>query len=91
MLKALLISILAGLSYGITGYLKSLKEGKQEKFDPYKFVQTVCVSFLVGLISYMMGWTLEDSYQFVFDVGLVALVEQVKKAIWRRIKPILTG
>ena len=85
MMEGILIGICSGIAYGVTGYLKSLKkDGKYEKFDPYKFAQSVIVGGIVGGISTGMGWTLETAYQFVFNTGLVALVENVKKFVFRK-------
>jgi len=85
MLYELLIGLAAGLSYAVTGYLKSLKkDGKYEEFDPYKFGQSVCIGIAIGGISYLMGYSLPVAEQYLYSTGLVALIENIKKAIIRR-------
>jgi hypothetical protein len=84
-LGGILIGIGSGIAYAITGYLKSLKEnGNYEPFDSYKFLQSTIVGGIAGGLSVSLGWTLEASYQFVFNTGLTALIENVKKFIWRK-------
>ena len=85
MLEQIGIGLAAGISYAVTGYLKAVKKGKLEKFDPYRFIQSVFVGGLAGLISMYMGWELAASYQFCFDAGLVVFIENFKKMIWRRL------
>ena len=87
----IVLGILSGIAFASSGYLKSLRrDGKYERFDPYKFGQTLIVGALAGFISHWMGWTLEVAQQFVLNTGMVALIENVKKWLWRKyIKPIL--
>lgn len=85
MLEQISIGICSGIAYAVTGYLKSIKEGEYEKFEPYKFVQSMIVGGVAGAISTYMGWTLEVAQQFVLNCGMVALIEHVKKACWRYI------
>ncbi|MCS7365239.1 MAG: hypothetical protein NDF54_07385 [archaeon GB-1867-035] len=85
MFEHILIGLYAGLAYGTTGYLKSLKkDGSFEKFDPYKFLQSIIVGGVSGVISAYMGWTLEAAQEFVLNTGMVALIENVKKFLWRK-------
>ena len=87
MIESILLGILAGCSFGITGYLKSLKkDGTFETFDPYKFTQSIIVGGVAGVISGYMGWTLEASQQFVLNTGMVVFIENVKKFLIRYIK-----
>jgi len=86
MLYEVLVGLAAGVSYAVTGYLKSLKkDGKYEEFDPYKFGQSVLVGVAVGLLSSLTGYSLPVAEQYLYSTGLVALIENVKKAVIRRI------
>jgi hypothetical protein len=80
-----LIGICSGVAYAATGYLKSLKkDSKFEKFEPCKFTQSVVIGGIVGAVGYSLGISLEIAQQFVFDTGLVTIVENLKKFIWRK-------
>jgi hypothetical protein len=80
MIESIIIGIVAGLGYGITGYFKSIQK---EKFEPYKFSQSVIVGALAGAFMGYYGWTFEVATQFIANLGLVALIENIKKGILR--------
>lgn len=84
MIESILLGVLAGVGYGITGYAKHIRRGKLEKFDPYKFGQSVIVGGIVGGISGAMGISLETTHQFFLNIGGVTLVENLKKFFVRK-------
>ena len=84
MLEGIVLGIMGGILYGCTGYLKSIKKRKREKFDILKFTQSVVVGGIVGGITYSMGISMASAQQLVFNTGLVTIIENVKKYIWRR-------
>ena len=85
MIEQIIIGIGAGVAFACSGYLKSLrKDRKYEKFDPYKFSQSIIVGALTGFFSYMLGWTLEATQQLILNTGMVALIENTKKWLWRK-------
>lgn len=85
MLEQILLGISSGIVFGIIGYLKSLKkDGKLERFDYNKFTQSVIIGGIIGAVSKSMGINLEVAQQFVFNTGLITIVENLKKWVWRQ-------
>jgi len=80
--SAVLAGIIAGAFTAFMGYLKSAGE----KFQPKKAIQTVIVGGVVGGIMGYTGWTYEQAYEWASTVGIITLVEYVKKAVWKRLK-----
>jgi len=81
-IAGVLAGVLAGAATAFFGYLKSAGE----KFQPKKAAQTIIVGGVVGGIAGYMGWTYEQAYEWASTVGIITLVEYIKKAIWKRIK-----
>lgn len=84
-MEAILLGISSGIAWAVSGYLKSLKKkGKFEKFNLWKFSETVAIGGLVGILNTIYGWTYITAEQFLVNTGIVALVENAKKFIVRK-------
>ena len=81
--EQLLIGIISGIIIAASGYLKSRT---YEEFDVEKFMQTVMVGAIVGFIMGALGWEFQKAEQFALDMGLIQLVENLKKAAIRHFK-----
>ena len=81
--EQILIGLLSGIIIAASGYLKSRT---YEEFDVEKFIQTTCVGAIVGFIMGALGCSFEEAYQFAVDMGLIQLVENLKKAAIRHFK-----
>ena len=81
--EQLLIGMLSGVFIAASGYLKSRKV---EEFDVEKFMQTICVGAIIGFIMGATGCSFEEAEQFAVDMGLIQLVENLKKAAYRHFK-----
>jgi len=84
MLEAIALGVAAGLGYALSGWLKSVRRGRLEEFDGYKFGQSLIVGAIVGGVSGAMGISLETTHQFFLNVGGVTLVENLKKFFIRK-------
>jgi len=81
--EQLLIGIISGIIIAASGYLKSRTV---EEFDVEKFTQTVMVGAVIGFIMGALGWEFQKAEQFALDMGLIQLVENLKKAAIRHFK-----
>jgi hypothetical protein len=85
MVVEILAKIGAGTICGVVtaalGYAKSA--GNAEAFDDKKFVQTAVVGAIVGGVGGEMGMTYTQAYEWASTVGLVTIIEYIKKALWR--------
>jgi len=80
----ILIAILAAIIFAASGYLKS---AGTENFEATKFAATVLVGIVVGAVMYVSGSPLTEANvttQIGIYAGIVAVVENVLKAILRR-------
>jgi len=76
------LGIAAGVSWAILGYTKS---AKKEKFDPHKFISSIILGAIIGLISEYSGLSMELIKLFLIQFGLVGMVENFIKTIYRRL------
>jgi len=79
-LKGIAVGIVTGTITALVGYAKSCTA---ESFSPKKAVQTVIVGAVVGGIAGYHGWTFEQAYEWASSVGIITVVEYIKKAVWR--------
>jgi len=80
----ILIAIIAAAVFAASGYLKS---AGTENFEPIKFAATVLVGIVVGAVMYAGGSPVTEANvatQIGIYAGIVAVVENVLKAILRR-------
>ena len=84
MTLTVLIGIIASAVFAASGYLKS---SNFENFEVTKFAATVIVGMAVGAIMYVSGLEITESNvvaQLAAYVGVIAVVENILKAILRR-------
>ena len=84
-METILYAIIASVIYGLAGYLKN---APQEDFDVAKFFSTFVVAVLVGSICYVTGVPITEAKvteQLAAYTGLVVLVQQLFKALMRRV------
>lgn len=90
-IEQILIGIGAGAANGIilavVGYAKNRPQG--EDFDKAKLLQTAVVGCVVGGAAGYGGITYMQSYEWLGSMGVITLVECVKKAIIRNLKPLI--
>ncbi|RKY68967.1 MAG: hypothetical protein DRQ24_11225 [Candidatus Latescibacterota bacterium] len=81
----ILIAIVAAAIFASAGYLKS---SGTENFDATKFSATVLVGAIVGVVMYFGGVPVTEANvieQLAAYAGIVAVVENILKAIIRRL------
>lgn len=76
----ILDAIIGALLYAVTGYLKNCAK---DPFSLVKFGQTLFVGVFVGLIMYSLNANFEVGLNIAVSLGLVALAENLSKAIIR--------
>jgi len=83
LLNAITIGILGGLIYALTGLLKSVtKEG----FDGRKFIRTLALGMLAGIVLALSGYEVTpDAISVALSSGVVALIEQLLIAVYRAV------
>ena len=80
----IVVAILAAIIFAASGYLKSVGT---ENFEPTKFTATVLVGIVVGAVMYASGSPVTEANvatQLAMYAGVIAVVENVLKAILRR-------
>jgi len=80
----IVVAILAAIIFAASGYLKS---SGTENFETPKFVATIAVGAIVGAFMYVSGSPVTEANvatQIGIYAGVVAVVENVLKAILRR-------
>jgi len=82
MIKTLIIGAVCG---AITAFLGYAKSSTVETFDWKKAGQTIILGAVIGGISGYYGWTYEKAEEWAGNVGIVSLVEFIKKSIIRRL------
>jgi len=84
--ETVLIAVLAAAIYSATSYLKKHMKDDPENFDPVKFAATLIVGAIVGFSMWTSGIPITQEAvetQLVAYAGLVAIVENVIKVIYR--------
>lgn len=82
-MEAIVFAIVAAIVFALSGYLKSAKD---EGFDVTKFAATILVGALVGVALYVKGAAITEeavATQFAAYAGIVAIVENALKALFR--------
>lgn len=89
MLADQLITIAYAIGGGITYSLIAFGKSTGEKFDWLKFLTTVVIGVAVGIAVVVTKMDYGTASDYVVGLGIVPLIENLGKAIWRRIvKPI---
>ena len=84
-METIVYAIIASVIYGLAGYLKN---APQEDFDVAKFLSTFVVAVLIGSICYVTGVPITEANvteQLAAYTGLIVLVQQLIKALMRRV------
>ena len=81
MLNELLTGIGAGVTFSLTTFAK--KQGQE--FDWTKFGSTAAVGALAGLIMGFFDMPLNASYEFAVACGAVPIIENICKALYRKV------
>ena len=79
-----LVAIMAGLTYGLSHYVKKVQKG--EGFDPYKLAATEVVAVFVAVSLALSGVRVDQltiGQQFVLYAGTIPIVENIIKAVVR--------
>lgn len=79
-MNPLIPSILGAIIYALGGYFKS---STVEDFDRQKFITTILVGAIVGIIQFYLQVDIEAAYAIVLGMGLVSFIENVAKATIR--------
>jgi hypothetical protein len=77
-----LIGLAAGFTFGILGFGKS---SKRQKFEYKKFLPTVIIGFILGLISEFIAVQMDLLEWYFLDLGLVTIIEYGFKTFKRRL------
>jgi hypothetical protein len=78
---AVVMGAVSGIIAACLGYAKG---ASLEKIDSLKFLTTVLFGAVIGGLMGYFGWDYNTAYQFFITSGLVYLVENIAKAIYRR-------
>lgn len=73
----------SGIAWSLTGFAKS----KGEKFDYFMFGRSVVLGGLIGVTSTFTGLPHEGMMGLLSNYGVVGLVENALKGLFRRIAP----
>jgi hypothetical protein len=77
--------IFIGLAAGVTYALSSFAKTKGEKFDWEKFSITLLVGAGAGLISGLLDLPIENSYEYLLQIGVITVFENLFKAAKRKL------
>jgi len=79
---ALFYGALSGTGIAVAGWLKSRTK---EEFDARRLLQTILLGVVVGVVGTQMNWDYGQAYGWVANMGGVAVVENLAKAVWRHL------
>lgn len=82
MYEQIIFAIVGAVAYGVAGYLKNTP---LESFDLQKFATTIVIGAAIGGIEVYYNINYDAAAQMALAAGLTAIVENVIKAIFRRI------
>lgn len=82
-LKGIVAGMINGAIIAALGYARLA--GKED-FDEKKFLQTAIIGAVVGGVGADAGWTYSQAYEWASTMGLITIIEYIKKAVWRRLK-----
>lgn len=81
MLEVIAKGVLAGVMYSLSGFAKK----ENQDFDAGKFLTTAIVGGFAGLGMALSGVDLATSHQLVLGMGATAAIENVLKAVYRKV------
>jgi hypothetical protein len=87
-LGGLAIGAVSGCSAALVGYFKNYKPDTGfEEFDHLKLIQTALIGATVGGLAGYFGITYDSALSFASSVGLVVVIENAGKALYRWLRP----
>lgn len=81
-ISAILSGLGAGLTFGLTTYIR---KSQDQKFDPEKLASTVVIGGVCGIAMSLTGEDMTVSYEFMISMGLVPIVENGLKFLYRKV------
>ena len=81
-INQIVLAITAAVIYALAGYFKSQPA---ETFDREKFLTTIVIGVIVGIVEVYLNVTFEAAYNLLLSMGLIVVIENVCKILWRRI------
>ncbi len=84
MYEQIIYALVGAILYGVSGFIKTTP---LEKFDGQIFLRTLCVGAAIGAVQVYMNVDYDAAAQIALSSGLTAVVENVVKAVWRRLHP----
>lgn len=81
MIETIITGIVGGIAYSLTAWGK--KEG--QPFEVQKFASTVVIGAVVGVAVPFLNLPFDAAYQMLLSFGIVPIVENVVKVIWRKV------
>ncbi len=82
--RATVYAVAAALVYAISAYFK--RENPKEEFSGVKFVTTLLIALVAGLVSVTIHVTPEEAVLAILSEGfVVVLLENIAKAVYRRL------
>lgn len=79
-------TILAGVGAGITFGLSGFAKNRGDAFDWLKFGRTVLIGAATGVVASLYGVQLEVAQTYFIELGIVPVVENGLKTIYRYLK-----
>lgn len=83
MYEQILYALLGAVAYGVFGYLKTTP---LDTWDWKKFSSTVAIGLMLGILEVYLKVDYDAAVLVATNAGLVVMVENVIKAIWRRLE-----
>jgi uncharacterized protein YneF (UPF0154 family) len=87
--SALIVGILGGFIYALTGLMKSLTT---EPFSPKKFIRTLLIGIAAGIMLSLSGHEVTvDAINVAIAAGETVVIEQLIIAIFRAVSKYFSG
>ena len=83
MYEQILYALLGAVAYGVFGYLKTTP---LDTWSWQKFGTTVGIGLMFGVVEVYLKVDYDAAVLIATNAGLVVMVENVIKAIWRRLE-----
>ena len=85
------IAVVVGMVNSILGYLRSTPP---EEFELDKFLATIIISLLIGIVSIGLGWTYEQAEQWLANGAVTLYVYWIAKIIaikvgWMKLEEVV--
>jgi len=79
--SSFLYAILAAIFIAVIGYLKKIDN--PEDFDKQKFIRTIIIGTVVGVIMYHYKMDYPTAYTYLLSIGGIILIDYLLKLAWR--------